>query len=90
MTTESETTGTADIGEPYCYKCRKTLIYVGDVPEGGFPKGFEPYCTCGSDVEPTGLIGWICPICGCGLSPYTSVCPCMQKPFDIICKSNNL
>ena len=22
------------------------------------------------------MIGWICPICGRGLSPYTTACPC--------------
>ena len=39
------------------------------------------------------LIGWICPVCGRGLSPFTSYCPCMvhftvsssakSHPFDI-------
>ena len=23
-----------------------------------------------------GMKGWICPVCGKGLSPYTSSCPC--------------
>lgn len=27
------------------------------------------------------LVGWVCPVCGRGLSPYTSICPC--KPFKI-------
>jgi len=86
MTAKSETTGTCDI-DAFCPKCGKPFFYIGDVPTGGFTKGFEPYCTCGSAAISTGLIGWICPICGRGLSPYTSVCPCMQKPFDVTCQS---
>lgn len=22
------------------------------------------------------MVGWICPVCGRGVSPFTSVCPC--------------
>lgn len=31
--------------EPICPKCGKPYYYVGDVPEGGFSKGLEPFCT---------------------------------------------
>ena len=37
-------------------------------------------------VEPSGLTGWVCPICGRGLSPFTSVCPCQGgKGWEITC-----
>lgn len=36
--------------------------------------------TTGSSVSisspPPEMKGWICPVCGRGLSPYTAVCPC--------------
>ena len=33
------------------------------------------------------MTGWICPICGRGLSPYTSVCPCKEtgKGWEVTC-----
>lgn len=27
-------------------------------------------------INPPKMIGWICPVCGRGLSPFTAVCPC--------------
>lgn len=33
-------------------------------------------------------IGWICPVCGRGLSPLTMVCPCQNgKGWEITCKT---
>ena len=39
-----------------------------------------------------GNYGWICPVCGCGCSPYTTVCPhCsgnrhFNEPWKITCE----
>ena len=39
-----------------------------------------------------GNYGWICPVCGCGCSPYTTVCPhCSgtrhyNEPWKITCE----
>lgn len=36
--------------------------------------------------EQRGLSGWICPVCGRGVSPFTSVCPCNNgKGWEITC-----
>ena len=37
-----------------------------------------------------GNYGWICPVCGCGCSPYTMVCPhcsgTRNEPWKITCE----
>lgn len=33
-----------------------------------------------------GMVGWTCPVCGRGLSPFTQFCPCKGYPqFDVTC-----
>jgi hypothetical protein len=73
-----------------CKTCLKPFIYVGDTPENGWYPGTEPYCTCGGKKEEPkqyfGQVGWICPVCGMGLSPFTTSCPCKTPPFVVTCK----
>lgn len=59
---------------------RKELdsIYPKTTAPSGFSKTVNP--------PQTPMQGWICPVCGRGLSPYTSVCPCNRgKGWEITC-----
>lgn len=54
----------------------------------GIDKHFVKYIEDLPSAEPEqgGLSGWICPVCGRGLSPFTSVCPCNNgKGWEITC-----
>lgn len=51
----------------YCSECERSKIVTSDMP---LPQGFGKQ------------EGWICPVCGRGLSPWTSFCPC-QSDFKI-------
>ncbi len=53
-----------------------------------FPK--RTCLTCGKTDEaidscetckPKGMLGWICPVCGRGNSPFSSSCPCTPFPL---------
>jgi len=51
---------------------------TGDMPEGQYhPNGI-----------PTGPTGWVCPVCGAGVSPYTTICPCRVTwgQYEVTCK----
>lgn len=37
-------------GETICSKCHRPKVYVGDIPDGGFKVGSEPYCVCGTHI----------------------------------------
>lgn len=51
----------------------------------------ERIATTGGDAKsettnPPKMTGWICPVCGRGLSPYTSMCPCKGYPkMEVTC-----
>lgn len=38
-------------------------------------------------INPPKMTGWICPVCGRGLSPFTAVCPCKNdgKGWEVTC-----
>ena len=64
-------------GTNRCPKCGKPYCYMGDIPEGGFPKGQEPYCTCNQEVIPIfHQYGWVCPVCSRVNAPDVKSCPC--------------
>ena len=47
---------------------------------------FVEDCLPSAQTEQRGLSGWLCPVCGRGLSPFTSVCPCNNgKGWEITC-----
>lgn len=46
--------------------------------------------TCVSNLETEinpKMVGWVCPICGRGLSPFALVCPCKEtgKGYEVTC-----
>jgi len=63
-----------------------------NIPEGFYkdPKTgaiTSKQCSCGKknqqmdDCEcqkPKGMLGWVCPVCGRGNSPFSSSCPCVS------------
>lgn len=70
-------------GSGICPKCGKPYTYVGDIIEGS-PK---PYCTCNQDNWKISFstlnTGWICPVCGRGVNPNLTSCPCTTEPHNI-------
>jgi hypothetical protein len=35
-----------------------------------------------SYVSTKGTIGWICPLCNCGISPWAIICPCQGPKIE--------
>ena len=30
-------------------------------------------------IRPVGMLGWTCPVCGTGCSPFVTYCPCKRN-----------
>ena len=37
-------------------------------------------------------IGWVCPVCGSGLSPFTAICPCRNngRGWEVTCNIGDI
>lgn len=33
-------------------------------------------------TKPAPMLGWICPVCGSGMSPFATKCPCKMPPLN--------
>lgn len=56
----------------FCEKCGKPFVSYNTSAET---------CKCYNVPvnKPIGLVGWICPVCGAGMSPYTDRCLCKSS-----------
>lgn len=74
-------------GSPFCTKCGKPFIYVGDVPAGGWAAGCAPYCEGHEAIQVLKPFNfpskqpWICPRCNKVNAPHMDLCAgCSQVP----------
>jgi hypothetical protein len=73
----------AETGEKRCTTCGYSEANIPSLLKTGTNSLVnEP------ENKPCGLMGWICPKCGRGLSPFTDYCPCSVN-WEITCDTNS-
>ena len=60
----------------FCEKCLKIITLQPVKTTGGKCECINVECKC---KKPFLNYGWICPVCGRGLSPYSNTCPCKNN-----------
>lgn len=63
---------------PHCGFSVNDLVYRSNACDLPIPQGFGE------------LKGWTCPVCGRGLAPWMSMCPCMNKGLEITYETKTL
>ena len=63
--------------------CTKIKTPIDNISTPGF-NGAKPTTIEIVEYPKTaGMTGWICPVCGRGLSPWTTQCPCKINPHEV-------
>lgn len=60
----------------FCNKCGKSLHPLTEKDKTTALN----YCTCFQNSYK--LIGWICPVCGAGVSPFATICSCAHNNYE--------
>ena len=69
-TNDNQTSGNINFSKRTCLTCGKTDEAMDECEK----------------CNPKGMLGWICPVCGRGNSPFSSLCPCKSFPtYPITC-----
>lgn len=62
----------------HCLSCGTALDSSGACPRCGYPLQTPAVSNAPRDPAPapSGPVGWVCPVCGRGMSPFATQCPC--------------
>ena len=66
-------------------RLRKATKILETIVESRKARAEQIKMITGEDGMPQ-ISGWVCPVCGRGLSPYTQSCPCKGMPkYEVTC-----